>query len=244
MRGIFNDLTNQQFENWLVLERDYSKQGTIYWNCKCLKCNNIYSVRGNALTSGKSTQCAQCARLKRGKDEVGKQYGKLKVVERRPSKNNRIMWLCKCACGNIIEVSGTDLRLHSVQSCGKCPDKISNGEYLIEQLLIKNNICFAREYSFADFKYENGHKPRFDFAIFENNILKYLIEFDGKQHFSYQNSESSWNNKENYEKTIMRDIIKNNYCKKNKIPLIRIPWTHLKEIKIEDLILERSNYVI
>lgn len=245
MKGVLKDLTNQQFGKWLVLNRDTERQtAQAYWNCKCLGCNTIHSVRGSALTSGKSTQCSSCARLKKGKNEVGKFYGKLEVIQQQPSKNNRIMWLCKCKCGNYIEVSGTDLRLHSVQSCGKCPDKTSNGEYVIEQLLIQNNISFAREYSFSDFKYDNGHKPRFDFAIFKNNSLYYLIEFDGKQHFSYQLSGDSWNNKENYEKTILRDNIKNQYCFMNGIPLIRIPYTHLKEIKIEDLILERSNYVI
>ena len=37
-------------------------------------------------------------------------------------------------------------------------------------------------------------------------------------------------------------MIKNQYCKTNHIPLIRIPYTHLPNIKIEDLLLETTNW--
>ena len=67
MKGVLKDLTNQQFGKWLVLNRDTERQAAqAYWNCKCLGCNTIHSVRGSALTSGKSTQCSSCARLKKG----------------------------------------------------------------------------------------------------------------------------------------------------------------------------------
>ena len=34
------------------------------------------------------------------------------------------------------------------------------------------------------------------------------------------------------------------WCKDNNIPLIRIPYTHYKELKIEDLLLETSKFKI
>lgn len=40
------------------------------------------------------------------------------------------------------------------------------------------------------------------------------------------------------------DIFKNNWCKENNIPIIRIPYTHLKDLCIEDLLLETSNFVL
>ena len=86
-------------------------------------------------------------------------------------------WLCKCSCGNKIAVSGTDLRTSKVQSCGKCPDRRSLGEKEIENILDKNKIKYISEYSFFDFKYKNGIKPRFDFYLPEFNCI---IEFDGK----------------------------------------------------------------
>ena len=40
------------------------------------------------------------------------------------------------------------------------------------------------------------------------------------------------------------DKMKNEYCKENNIPLIRIPYIHLKELKLEDLLLDTSQFVI
>ena len=51
-------------------------------------------------------------------------------------------------------------------------------------------------------------------------------------------------NKENHEKIKIRDAIKNQWCKENNIPLIRIPYTHFNNLCIEDLLLETSNYVV
>ena len=64
---------------------------------------------------------------------------------------------------------------------------------------------------------------------------RYIIEFDGRQHFEYD--ESGWNSKENFEKTKERDAFRDKWCKDNNIPIIRIPYTKLKELTIEDLIL-------
>lgn len=57
------------------------------------------------------------------KNETGKKYGDLIVIERsdqvEPS-NRCIKWICKCACGNIVEINGNNLRFGRAMSCGKC----------------------------------------------------------------------------------------------------------------------------
>ena len=91
------------------------------------------------------------------------------------------------------------------------------------------------------------HKSRFDFAIFDNNNnLKYLIEYDGSQHFEENVRENGlgFNTREAYEKTHERDMIKNQWCKDNNIPLIRIPYTHLDKLIIEDLKLETTTFLV
>ena len=60
----------------------------------------------------------------------------------------------------------------------------------------------------------------------------------------YKNYNTTWNNKENFLKTQERDALKNQWCKDNNIPLIRIPYTHLNNLKIEDLLLETSEYIV
>ena len=49
---------------------------------------------------------------------------------------------------------------------------------------------------------------------------------------------------EKFEKIKKYDKIKNDYCKKNNISLIRIPYTHYNELNIKDLLLETSNFII
>jgi very-short-patch-repair endonuclease len=66
---------------------------------------------------------------------------------------------------------------------------------------------------------------RFDFYIPEYNVC---IEFDGKQHFILENT--GWNVKNALAKTQKNDEIKNNFCKRNDIRLIRIPYTMINQI--------------
>lgn len=62
--------------------------------------------------------------------------------------------------------------------------KISLGEKTIKELLIENNINFCREATFGTCLFPNTNYPaKFDFFI--NG--KYLIEYDGKQHFEASN---------------------------------------------------------
>lgn len=238
-------LENQTFGFWKVLSKNeemskIKKQS--YWNCECQLCGQIYSIRGSSLTRGKTTKCKDCSMHQVTTNEIGNTYGKLIVIKEQGSKNNRKMWLCKCECGNLIEVSTTDLRTGSVKSCGKCPGRESQGEHEIRMLLLAARIPFEQEYIFNDFTYENGHHPRFDFYIPSRN---YIIEYDGKQHFTAQNNGSKWNTLENLEKTKIRDDIKNNFCFDNKINIIRIPYTvKLSELTIFDLIPETSKYVL
>ena len=103
-----------------------------------------------------------------------------------------------------------------------------NLEEKISKLLQQNNIYFEKEKTFGI--NSKGGYYRFDFYV--NN--KYLIEYDGVQHFKESNP---WNCK-------ARDIEKNIWCKDNNIPLIRIPYTQLDKLCLEDLLLETSNFIV
>ena len=107
---------------------------------------------------------------------------------------------------------------------------MSKNEKFIEDLLVKNNIDYISQYIIYN-------KLRADFYI-DN---KYIIEFDGVQHFRYYNN-NGWNNKKNFEKTRERDLIKNKYCFDNNIPLIRIPYD--ADYTIDDLKLETTRFLL
>lgn len=87
------------------------------------------------------------------------------------------------------------------------------------------------------FKYSNGTNAKFDFYVED----KYLIEYDGETHFN--SNLHGWFTEDKLEAQLERDAIKNKWCKENNIPLIRIPYTILKYLKIEDLLLETSPYI-
>lgn len=96
----------------------------------------------------------------------------------------------------------------------------SKGEKKTEYWLTENEISYLDQITFDDCKYKGLLK--FDFAIFDkNNNLIYLIEYDGIQHFE---PVEHFGGEENFEITKLRDNIKNEYCKKNNIPLLRIPY--------------------
>lgn len=86
-----------------------------------------------------------------------------------------------------------------------------------------------KEYSFSDLK--NKRVLRFDFAIIDNNKVIRLIEFDGIQHFEEQSFFTH-----DLESTQKNDRIKNEYCKSNNIPLVRIPYWERDKITLDMLL--------
>ncbi|WP_270607123.1 hypothetical protein [Bacillus mobilis] len=108
--------------------------------------------------------------------------------------------------------------------CNSCGNR-STGNNTIERWLIDNNYEYIKEYSADDLIYFS--KLFFDFAIINNGILTYLIEFDGIQHFK---SIKSWGGEEKFNENIIRDEIKNNYANEKNIPLLRISYKEKKNI--------------
>ena len=59
------------------------------------------------------------------KDETGKTFGRLTVVNREYPKRNflmrcRAIWRVRCSCGNEMTVSGSLLRQGVFRECGTC----------------------------------------------------------------------------------------------------------------------------
>ena len=77
---------------------------------------------------------------------------------------------------------------------------------------------------------------RFDFAIYNQNTLLYIIEYDGIQHFERGHFPNT------FDMTHKNDLLKNQYCFTHNIPLIRIPYD--KEYSINDLKLETTQFLL
>lgn len=104
--------------------------------------------------------------------------------------------------------------------CPICSE--SKGERKIAYYLEYNNIDYIREHSFNDCK--NINKLSFDFYLLERNIC---IEFDGIQHFK---SIDYFGGTDRFEYMKKCDNIKNLYCEKNNIKLIRISYLEYNKI--------------
>lgn len=246
------DMTNQQIGNWkvLYLDKDRHDGYKTYWICQC-KCGKIKSICGTDLRRGKTSSCASCSKtrkvitdLEKEKQsssnsrynyryytsEIGKRYGRLKIISLSPEEiqeqSYHTKFRCQCECGSIVDVDINNLHNGHTKSCG-CVK--SHGEQRIYQILSEHNINFIREYSFDDLLGKNGGKLRFDFAIFDSNhkLIK-LIEFQGKQHYDY--CPSSWNDIRPH------DQLKRDYCIKNNIELLEIPYYDINKIDINYLL--------
>lgn len=211
----FKDETGNKYGHLTVISfcgtNEFNKA---IWLVQCDCGSKPFEVVGSSLRSGNTTSCG-CARGEKlvVNEQLNSRYGKLVVLEQDKIKGWRY-WKCKCDCGNIISVKGTELRAGLVQSCGCL---ISNGEAQILSWLQNNNIIYKKEYCFKDLITANGGYPRFDFAILNsNNELQFLIEFQGKQH--YEDAPFGGLQRE------VTDELKQEYCKKNNIPLYYIKY--------------------
>ena len=231
-----------KFGDWEVIERDYnptSKQHSTFWFCKCNLCGNIYSVSRDSLVNKKSECCNKCKGEKiRQKAEErglttwhkGDRFGMLEIIESAGARCGHSYVKCKCDCGNIINVRVEHLKGQSHSktiSCG-CASQ-SSGEIKITQLLAKANIDFQTQYRIKEF---NILSP-FDFAIFKDNKLLGLIEYDGEQHFE---SIEFFGGEEQLKLQRERDERKNKWCEENNIRLIRIPYTEYDNLTLEYLL--------
>ena len=77
---------------------------------------------------------------------------------------------------------------------------------------------------------------RFDFALFKNDKLRCIIEFDGKQHYSYI---ATWHKtQEDFKKSQLRDNEKTQFCQDHDIPLYRIKYDEDIEKRLEQIMNE------
>jgi hypothetical protein len=120
------DLTDEKFGRLTAIRRVDSGNGWgVRWLCEC-ECGNETVVTSSNLRRGTTKSCG-CYRndllSKRGKEMVGKRFGRLIVTRRAEPPihvaiRNRPYWLCKCDCGKQTTVLGINLRKGYTTSCG------------------------------------------------------------------------------------------------------------------------------
>lgn len=217
------------------------------WQCVC-ECGNITNVSGSRLKNGITRSCG-CLRentilarklkfTKSFKDwciENGLQYmldlWDYELNDCKPDnvgfKSGKEFYF---KCPNDLHESEPFKISNAVNNylqsgyffiCRKCMLQSSQAEEHINNFLYNYKYHYIRQYKFKDCRDINPLP--FDFYLPDFNIA---IEYDGEHHYYPVN-----HGENNKEKTIMKfkatkkhDGIKTNYCLKNDIKLIRIPY--------------------
>jgi hypothetical protein len=143
----------------------------------------------------------------------------------------KIRW--KCNHCNYLWKASPDNRIHQNQDCPKCNK--SKGEKEIFKLLSKYNIVTNPQQIFKGCK--NIRNLKFDFYLPDYNIC---IEYQGEFHYEPHWSQSD---KEQLKTSQKRDQIKRDFCLKENIKLIEIPYwdiDNIEEILVRELNLNKE----
>lgn len=121
-------------------------------------------------------------------------------------------------CGHIWESCASSMTQNGKQ-CPNC-ERYYTGEKSISLLLNKWGISFKEQHRFQDC-IDKRPLP-FDFYLPDYNAC---IEFDGKQHYIQRDG---WTDLHTIQ---FHDNIKNTYCDKNHIKIIRIPYWEQEDLE-------------
>ena len=153
-----------------------------------------------------------------------------KPEEYTPGSNKKVWWKCS-ECGYEWPANIYDRNRKDGKSCG-CPScSESKGEKRCKEILTIINIPHDRQYTFDDLIGIGGGLLRYDIPVFwdeEKTQLRMLIEYDGEFHFK------KYYEDDGFETLQIHDQMKNEYCKNNNIPLLRIPYWEFD--KIEEIV--------
>lgn len=192
------------------------------------KCEKTFDMRPTDFIY-KNQRCPNCSGVKKYTTETFKN----KVLEITEGEylplgeyiNNKTKIMMKhLECGHLWPVKPNQF-LSSGSRCNLCSK--SKGNKKIVDYLTKRDISFI-----AEFRIDKCRRNRtlpFDCAVFDKEKnLKFLVEFQGRQH--YEVVEQFGGKKELNERK-KNDKIKEQYCKDNNIDLVVIKYTQFDEIE-------------
>lgn len=108
-----------RFGHLTVIDKDNRPRHNASWLCRCDCGNEIYTC-ASKLSSGKhrSCGCTDHTKCNNMADLTGRQIGHLTVISRSPNLRRKSSWLCRCDCGNTIELHASSILAGKKTSCG------------------------------------------------------------------------------------------------------------------------------
>lgn len=212
-------------EKYECVEPYVDSHTKLKFRCNVNPKHGYFYVSPNNVLS-KKTGCKNCAN-KINSNNLRKNVSYLKLLANKrggdclsityDTMHTKYDWKCG-KCKNVWKSSAANI--YNGNWCPKC--SVSKGEFKISNLLNNLKINYTSEHRFNDCR--NKKPLSFDFYLPDFNMC---IEYDGIQH--YKKTSGSWNTDLNLIKE--RDQIKNEYCKRVGIQLIRIPYTQINNIE-------------
>ena len=147
------NLTGKKVGRLTVIEQAESRNGKLYWLCKC-ECGTTKEVVASSLQGNRVISCG-CAKIVHG-DLTGKRFGRLVVLEcpRRVDYRKRRVWKCICDCGNEVDVVTDTLVSGDKSSCG-CAQYEQNVENM-RRYLERDVVYGTSLHSIANKKVRKG----------------------------------------------------------------------------------------
>ena len=235
-------LNNKSFE--LLSEKFNGNSKKLQWKCLKEDCGeefeanwvNVLQNKGCGYCAGMKVSLSNCLAIKR--PDLVDEWHPFKNGDLTPydvtCNSNRVKpwWKCK-KCGHEWKAIISNRNGINKTGCPECNK--SKGEKQLDYILTKYNIPHDSQYIFNDLKGVGGGLLKFDIPVFwdeEKTKLRMLIEYDGIFHYEKQYKNDG------HETIIIHDKLKNKYCKKHNIKLLRIPYwefNNIEEILLKEL---------
>lgn len=231
-RYCINEIGNTYGELTVIQRDGVDENLRAMWRVRC-SCGKEFVISGKRLRRNKEKHaCYECAHkiigIKNRIDISGNKYHLLTAVK-IADENDCRKWLFKCECGGEIICNRSSVLRGLTKSCG-C--MVSSGEAKLRHIFLENNIDFVPQKTFDGCVYKR--KLKFDFYIPSFNLC---IELDGGQHDEPVNF---FGGEKSFEQLQIRDNIKDDFCAKNNIYLLRIKYQDYN--RIEEIL--RENKII
>ena len=112
------------FGKWQVLKLYTCDKPGAWYECKC-ECGTIQVIPATTLRAHRSLQCKKCHYASQYSHDlmIGRTFGKWKVLEYVDTKNKLQRYSCRCKCGTINIIYGSDLRVKKTTQCTSCHNK-------------------------------------------------------------------------------------------------------------------------
>ena len=216
------NITGKKFGMLTVIE-EFKNNSPRQVRCLC-DCGNEVVVTKTDVMSFHTQSCG-CLRKEKIAQSNTKSwtgytsdYGVEAIKQAHKNKTGQWLWEYKCPmCGEHFVSLPARVSEGKTTSCG-CRIQ-SSKEDLIDRHLKSLNVDYKKQYVFSDCFYK---KPlKFDFAVFNDDKVSLIIEYDGRQHYY---PVDFFGGQKGFDDTVRRDKIKDEYCKLHNIPLLRLKY--------------------